>query len=144
MYKLLNSLNENQKIAATHIDGPMLILAGAGSGKTKTITSRLAYLIGEVGIDPLNTLTLTFTNKAAREMKDRVAKLLSTRVEDMWMGTFHSICVRILRRDIDKIGYRSMISFGEKNNQFIKDIHFTFYVRDKVAGTMLLSQCENN
>ena len=88
MYKLLNSLNENQKIAATHIDGPMLILAGAGSGKTKTITSRLAYLIGEVGIDPLNTLTLTFTNKAASTMKQRAMSMLNSNANPL-LCTFH-------------------------------------------------------
>ncbi len=76
---MLEQLNEAQREAATHIDGPLLILAGAGSGKTKTLTTRLAYLIGEVGIDPANTLTLTFTNKAAAEMRDRALQLLDDR-----------------------------------------------------------------
>jgi len=80
MEQILNELNPSQRDAVEHIDGAMLILAGAGSGKTKTLTARLAYLVGEVGIDPANTLTLTFTNKAAAEMRERALKLMPTKV----------------------------------------------------------------
>ena len=103
MYKLLNSLNENQKIAATHIDGPMLILAGAGSGKTKTITTRLAYLIGEVGIDPLNTLTLTFTNKAATTMKQRAMAMLGNYNTNPLLCTFHKFGLLFLNFHINEL-----------------------------------------
>ena len=113
----LEGLNDRQKEAVLHTDGPLLILAGAGSGKTKVITHKIAYLIEEKRIFPGNILAITFTNKAAREMKDRVAKLLSTHVEDMWMGTFHSICVRILRRDIDKIGYNRSFTIYDRDDQ---------------------------
>ena len=101
---LLSSLNESQQTAAQHIDGPMLILAGAGSGKTKTITTRLAYLIS-IGIDPRSILTLTFTNKAAKEMRERIYKIIGTLGEGIWVSTFHSACVRILRRDIEMVGF---------------------------------------
>ncbi|MDR7856696.1 DNA helicase PcrA [Tissierella sp.] len=113
----LEGLNDRQKEAVLHTDGPLLILAGAGSGKTKVITHKIAYLIEEKRIFPGNILAITFTNKAAKEMKDRVAKLLSTHVEDMWMGTFHSICVRILRRDIDKIGYNRSFTIYDRDDQ---------------------------
>ena len=87
----LEGLNDRQREAVLHIDGPLLILAGAGSGKTRVITHKIAYLIEEKRIFPGNILAITFTNKAANEMKERVAKLLSNSVDDMWMGTFHSI-----------------------------------------------------
>ncbi|WP_086245550.1 ATP-dependent helicase [Campylobacter devanensis] len=110
MNNLLNSLNENQKIAATHIDGPMLILAGAGSGKTKTITSRLAYLISEVGIDPLNTLTLTFTNKAATTMKQRAMAMLGNYNTNPLLCTFHKFGLLFLKFHINEL---------DRSNNFI-------------------------
>lgn len=110
MNNLLNSLNENQKIAATHIDGPMLILAGAGSGKTKTITSRLAYLISEVGIDPLNTLTLTFTNKAATTMKQRAIAMLGNYNTNPLLCTFHKFGLLFLKFHINEL---------DRSNNFI-------------------------
>lgn len=110
MNNLLNSLNENQKIAATHIDGPMLILAGAGSGKTKTITSRLAYLISEVGIDPLNTLTLTFTNKAATTMKQRAMAMLGNYNTNPLLCTFHKFGLLFLKFHINQL---------DRSNNFI-------------------------
>lgn len=113
----LNGLNDRQREAVLHTDGPLLILAGAGSGKTKVVTHKIAYLIEEKGIFPGNILAITFTNKAAAEMKERVARLLSNSVEDMWMGTFHSICVRILRRDIDKIGYNRSFTIYDRDDQ---------------------------
>lgn len=110
MNNLLNSLNENQKIAAAHIDGPMLILAGAGSGKTKTITSRLAYLISEVGIDPLNTLTLTFTNKAATTMKQRAMAMLGNYNTNPLLCTFHKFGLLFLKFHINEL---------DRSNNFI-------------------------
>ena len=100
----LNLLNSEQRKAATTIDGPLLILAGAGSGKTRVLTYRIAYLI-EKGIYPGNILAITFTNKAAAEMRDRVEKMIGPEARKMWISTFHSSCVRMLRIDIDKLGY---------------------------------------
>lgn len=113
----LKGLNDRQREAVLHTEGPLLILAGAGSGKTRVVTHKIAYLIEEKGVFPGNILAITFTNKAANEMKERVAKLLSTMVEDMWIGTFHSICVRILRRDIDKIGYNRSFTIYDREDQ---------------------------
>ncbi|AQW82570.1 ATP-dependent helicase [Campylobacter pinnipediorum] len=114
MSEILNQLNDTQKEAATHIDGPMLILAGAGSGKTKTITSRLAYLVGEVGIDPANTLTLTFTNKAANEMRVRALRLLDkNEFQIPLLCTFHKFGLLFLKFYIDRL--------GRKNNFIIID-----------------------
>lgn len=113
----LEGLNDRQKEAVLHTGGPLLIMAGAGSGKTRVVTHKIAYLIEELGVFPGNILAITFTNKAANEMKERVSKLLNTDVESMWIGTFHSICVRILRRDIDKIGYDRSFSIYDRDDQ---------------------------
>ncbi|MGB9809509.1 MAG: ATP-dependent helicase, partial [Caldanaerobacter sp.] len=111
MRDFLSDLNEKQKEAVVTTEGPLLILAGAGSGKTRVITYRIAYLIKEKKVSPYNILAITFTNKAAEEMKSRVEELLGY-VGDLWISTFHSACVRILRRDIDKIGYdRNFVIF---------------------------------
>jgi len=105
MEEVLNGLNPAQREAATHIDGSILILAGAGSGKTKTLTTRLAYLIGEVGIDPLNTLTLTFTNKAAKEMRERATSLIDKHTSSMpLLCTFHKFGLLFLKFHIEKLG----------------------------------------
>ncbi|MCK8060784.1 MULTISPECIES: DNA helicase PcrA [unclassified Fusibacter] len=101
----LQILNERQREAVEHIKGPLLVLAGAGSGKTRVLTYRIAYLIEDQGVLPSNILALTFTNKAANEMRHRVEKLIGGVASSMWIGTFHSICVRILRRDADVIGF---------------------------------------
>ena len=102
---LLDGMNERQKEAVQTINGPLLLMAGAGSGKTRVLTHRIAYLIEEKMVNPWNILAITFTNKAAKEMKSRVTDLLGTKGEDVWVSTFHSMCVRILRREIDQIGY---------------------------------------
>ncbi|MDZ7587453.1 MAG: UvrD-helicase domain-containing protein, partial [Patescibacteria group bacterium] len=101
----LKDLNQEQRRAVTYGDGPLLILAGAGSGKTRALTYRAAYLIKEKGVSPFRILLVTFTNKAAREMKDRVKKLIGLKTNSLpWMGTFHAFCARVLRIDGQAIG----------------------------------------
>src|SRR6266568_652038 len=100
---LLAGLNEPQQEAVTHGEGPLLIFAGAGSGKTRVLTARIAYLIGTKQVWPDRLLAVTFTNKAAKEMRGRVGALVGDGAEKMWVGTFHSMAVRILRRDAPKI-----------------------------------------
>ncbi|MFB6674671.1 DNA helicase PcrA [Streptomyces sp. NPDC056390] len=107
---LLDGLNENQKAAVVHGGSPLLIVAGAGSGKTRVLTHRIAYLLGERGVHPGQILAITFTNKAAGEMKERVESLVGPRANAMWVSTFHSACVRILRRESKKLGFTSSFS----------------------------------
>lgn len=113
---LLDGLNNMQREAAERTEGPLLVLAGAGSGKTRVLTYRIAHMI-EKGIMPWNILAITFTNKAAREMAERVEKLIGDKANDMWVKTFHSACVRILRRDIDKIGYDKSFNIIDADDQ---------------------------
>ncbi|MGG5315995.1 DNA helicase PcrA [Enterococcus sp. AZ072] len=115
--ELLAGLNPKQKEAVLHTEGPLLIMAGAGSGKTRVLTQRIAYLIEEKEINPWNILAITFTNKAAREMKERVNGILGQGGEDVWVSTFHSMCVRILRRDVDKIGYDRNFTILDSSDQ---------------------------
>lgn len=115
--EFLNTLNKAQQEAVTHTEGPLLIMAGAGSGKTRVLTHRIAYLMEEKSVSPNNILAITFTNKAAREMKDRVRKLVGPESEYMWVSTFHSMCVRILRRDIDRIGYNRNFTIIDSSDQ---------------------------
>ena len=103
----LTTLNERQQEAVRTINGPVLVLAGAGSGKTRVLTQRVAYLVGEMGIHPMSLLAITFTNKAASEMRERIQKALGMDVSDMWISTFHSMCVRILRMSGRRIGFSS-------------------------------------
>ncbi|MFE0172746.1 DNA helicase PcrA [Streptomyces sp. NPDC059002] len=107
---LLDGLNENQRAAVVHAGSPLLIVAGAGSGKTRVLTHRIAYLLAERGVHPGQILAITFTNKAAGEMKERVEQLVGPRANAMWVSTFHSACVRILRREYKKLGFTSSFS----------------------------------
>ncbi len=110
-------LNDKQYEASRHIDGPLLILAGAGSGKTRVLMHRIAYLIEEVGVNPYNIMAITFTNKAAKEMRERVDKLIGEAADAVWVATFHSSCVRILRRYIDRIGYEHSFTIYDTDDQ---------------------------
>ncbi|MCR5356685.1 MAG: DNA helicase PcrA [Lachnospiraceae bacterium] len=121
MSNVIDMLNDKQKEAALHTEGPLLILAGAGSGKTRVITNRIAYMIDECGVNPWNILAITFTNKAAGEMRSRVDDMVGFGADSIWVATFHSTCVRILRRYIDKIGY---------------DTNFTIYDTDDTKAVM--------
>lgn len=110
-------LNQEQLNAVYHTEGPLLILAGAGSGKTRAITHRIAYLIEEVGVNPYNIMAITFTNKAAKEMRQRVDDLVSYGADDVWVATFHSTCVRILRRHIELLGYDRSFTIYDTDDQ---------------------------
>jgi DNA helicase-2/ATP-dependent DNA helicase PcrA len=107
-------LNPDQLDAVVHTSGPLLVVAGAGSGKTRVLTHRIAHLIGEHGVDPMRILAITFTNKAADEMRERVARLIGPIAQKMWVSTFHSACVRILRREAAQIGYPSSFSIYDQ------------------------------
>ncbi len=133
MSKILDELNDVQKEAVTYIDGPMLILAGAGSGKTRVLTYKIAYLIENNIVKPWEILAITFTNKAAKEMRERVENLLPDNSTDIWLGTFHSICVRILKREIEFLGYtRDFNIMDELDKQrVIKDILKRMNIDDK-------------
>ncbi|MEW9110974.1 DNA helicase PcrA [Cytobacillus gottheilii] len=115
--KLLNGLNTEQQNAVKATDGPLLIMAGAGSGKTRVLTHRIAYLMVEKRVSPYNILAITFTNKAAREMRERIQKMMGGAADDIWISTFHSMCVRILRRDIDRIGYNRNFTILDTTDQ---------------------------
>ena len=114
---IYDTLNEPQREAVYHTDGPLLILAGAGSGKTRVLTHRIAYLIEEKGVNPWNILAITFTNKAAGEMRQRVDSLVGFGSESIWVSTFHSMCVRILRRHIDRLGYDNRFTIYDTDDQ---------------------------
>ena len=102
---LLDGLNPAQREAVIHQGAPLLVVAGAGSGKTRVLTRRIAYLLGERSVAPYQVLAITFTNKAAAEMKERVAELVGESAKAMWVSTFHSACVRILRQEASRLGY---------------------------------------
>lgn len=133
MSELLQGLNDRQKEAVLHDRGPLLILAGAGSGKTRVLTHRIAYLIAERDVSPYSIIALTFTNKAAGEMKDRVARLVGPGSESIWVSTFHSSCVRILRRFIDTIGYRTDFVIYDTDDQkaLMKEVFKTLGIDPK-------------
>lgn len=114
---LLDGLNEKQREAASHDKGPILVIAGAGTGKTRVLTHRIAHLINTEKARPGEILSITFTNKAASEMKERIARLIDYDIDRMWMGTFHSICVRMLRRDIERLGYEKNFVIYDTDDQ---------------------------
>lgn len=113
----MNGLNDMQSAAVQYTDGPLLLLAGAGSGKTRVLTHRVAYLIEEKGVAPYNILAITFTNKAAGEMRERVDRIVSFGAESVWVSTFHSLCVRILRRHIDNLDYQTNFTIYDSDDQ---------------------------
>lgn len=114
---IYDTLNKEQKEAVFHTEGPLLLLAGAGSGKTRCLTHRIAYLIDEMGVKPWNILAITFTNKAAGEMRERVNQLVDYGADQVWVSTFHSMCVRILRRYIDRIGFANEFTIYDTDDQ---------------------------
>ena len=146
---VLEILNDKQKEAASHVDGPLLILAGAGSGKTRVLTNRTAYMIDEVGVDPWNILAITFTNKAAGEMRERIDRLVGHGSESIWVATFHSTCVRILRRYIDRIGYDSNFSIYDTDDsksvmkEVIKSLHLDPKQFPEKRFLTRISNCKN-
>lgn len=117
MQEILKELNDKQYEAVVNTKGPCLVIAGAGSGKTKVLTHKIAYIMQEENAKPWDILAITFTNKAANEMKERIANLVGDNVKDMWVGTFHSICVRILRRFIDRIGFDTSFIIFDTSDQ---------------------------
>lgn len=124
MNNIYETLNDMQQLAVYHTEGPLLILAGAGSGKTRVLTHRIAYLIEEKHVQPYNIMAITFTNKAAGEMRERVNKIVGFGAEQVWISTFHSACVRILRRYIDRIGYSNDFTIYDTEDQkkLLKDV----------------------
>ncbi|MDO4594128.1 MAG: 3'-5' exonuclease [Tissierellia bacterium] len=144
----LSNLNDRQKEAVLEDIGPILVLAGAGSGKTRVLTTKIAHLIKDKNIYEGNLVAITFTNKAANEMKMRVSNLLDKDVSDLWIGTFHSICVRILRRSIDKLGYDRSFSIYDTSDQrslvkeIINDLGYKNDINPKEALN-IISSCKN-
>ena len=146
MQNILEGLNDKQYEAVINTDGPCLVIAGAGSGKTKVLTHKIAYLLNEKDIKPWNILSITFTNKAANEMKERVEKLVGEAAKDIWMGTFHSICVKILRSFIDRIGYeKSFIIFDTSDQRtLVKECLKLLEIDDKMfTDRSVLSEISN-
>lgn len=121
---IYDTLNEQQREAVFYTEGPLLILAGAGSGKTRVLTHRTAYLIEEKKVNPYHIMAITFTNKAAGEMRERIDRLVGYGSESIWVSTFHSTCVRILRRHIDRIGYDTNFTIydSDDSKSLMKDI----------------------
>ena len=143
--EIIQGLNNKQKEAVLVTEGPCLVIAGAGSGKTKVLTHKIAYDIAN-GVKPWNILAITFTNKAANEMKERIEKLIGDDAKDVWMGTYHSICVRILRRYIDRIGYKSDFVIFDTSDQrtLVKECLKTLKVDDKLfTDRAVLSEISN-
>ena len=136
MNEILEGLNDKQYEAVINTEGPCLVIAGAGSGKTKVLTHKIAYLIQEKKVLPWNILAITFTNKAANEMKERIAGLVGDAAKDMWIGTFHSICVRILRKFIDRIGFNSSFIIFDTSDQksLVKRCLKELDIDDKILG----------
>ena len=140
---LKSLLNKEQYEGAITVNGPVLILAGAGSGKTRVLTYRMAHMIEDLGVLPYKILAITFTNKAAKEMKERVEVLIGERANDMWISTFHSTCVRILRREIEKIGYKKNFTIYDTSDQktLIKECMKILQVNEKdIKDTEILGK----
>ena len=137
----LSILNDRQREAVETTEGPLLVLAGAGSGKTRVLTHRIAYLIQEKGVAPWSILALTFTNKAAGEMRERVGSLLGSGVNDMWVMTFHACCARILRSEIEQLGYeRTFVIYDDADQQsLLKKIIRDLNINEKVFTPRELS-----
>ena len=143
--EIIQGLNKEQKEAVLSTQGPCLVIAGAGSGKTKVLTHKIAYDIAE-GIKPWNILAITFTNKAANEMKERIEKLIGDAAKDLWMGTFHSICVRILRKNIDRIGFKTDFIIFDTSDQrtLVKECLKSLKIDDKLfTDRAVLSEISN-
>ena len=138
--EILSGLNKEQFEAVTHVDGPLLVIAGAGSGKTRVLTHRIAYLIAECGIRPWNIIAITFTNKAAKEMKTRIEGLVGETANDIWVGTFHSMCVRILRKEISKLGFtRDFVIYDTADTKVvIKECIKELNLDEKIYGDKYL------
>ena len=121
---MYENMNDMQMRAVCQTEGPVLILAGAGSGKTRVLTHRAAYLIEEKGVNPYHIMAITFTNKAAGEMRERIDDIVGYGSESIWVSTFHSACVRILRRHIDRIGFDTNFTIydADDQKQLMKDI----------------------
>ena len=146
MQDILKGLNDKQYEAVVNTEGPCLVIAGAGSGKTKVLTHKIAYLIGEKNVKPWDILAITFTNKAANEMKERIAGLVGDPAKDIWMGTFHSICVRILRRFIDRIGFDTSFIIFDTSDQktLVKNCMKDLAIDDKLFNDRsVLSEISN-
>ena len=147
--QLIEGLNPQQAAAVVHSGSPLLVVAGAGSGKTRVLTRRIAYLLGERAVAPFEILAITFTNKAAAEMKERVADLVGDRARSMWVSTFHSACVRILRQEASKLGYSNSFTIYDSSDSLrlitlvMKDMNLDpkRYAPRAVAG--LISQAKN-
>ena len=146
MQNLIEELNPKQKEAVLATEGPCLVIAGAGSGKTKVLTHKIAYLIAEKNILPWNILSITFTNKAANEMKQRIGNLVGETAKDIWMGTFHSICVRILRKFIERIGFESSFIIFDSSDQktLVKECLKALKIDDKLfSDRSVLAEISN-
>ncbi|KAF6576095.1 DNA helicase PcrA [Paenibacillus sp. FSL M8-0228] len=149
IHEAVARLNPPQRQAVEAVDGPLLIMAGAGSGKTRVLTHRIAYLIATRKTAPWGILAITFTNKAAREMQDRVSKLIGPQGRDVWVSTFHSMCVRILRRDIERIGFTSNFSILDSTDQLsvirscMKDLNIDTKKFEPKAVQSMMSTAKN-
>ncbi len=149
MTELLNGLNNMQKQAVLHTDGPLLVLSGAGSGKTTVLTRRIAYILSQHLARPWEILAITFTNKAAKEMQDRITALVPDSADDMWIKTFHSACLRILRRDIDRLGYDTNFNIYDTADQkrlvkdVIKDCQLSEEMFPVKSVLSVISDCKN-
>src|SRR5438045_2441460 len=147
--QFLETLNPEQREAVLHIRGPLLILAGAGSGKTRVITSRITYLVGDGHAEPHEVLAVTFTNKAAEEMRARVEALLGSECSGMWMSTFHSLCARLLRREAPAIGLSRDFVIYDSSDQLtvvkraLKDLQIDDGFIQPRAALSRISQAKN-